>query len=152
MPVMETKNFGTMTFEPESELEFPGGLPGFDSRRRFVAVRFVESDPIVYLQSLEDPDLCFITMPILAVDPRYKLRVKGEDLGQLGLTAARQPRIGEDVLCLAVLSIRETGPTANLLAPIVVNLRNRRAVQAVAPESEYSHQHALMPEEASVCS
>jgi flagellar assembly factor FliW len=51
-----------------------------------------------------------------------------------------------------VLSIRETGPTANLLAPIVVNLRNRRAVQAVAAESDYSHQHALMPEEASVCS
>ena len=117
-----------------------------------MAVRFVESDPIIYLQSLEDSDLCFITMPILAVDPGYRLRVKGEDLGQLGLTAARQPRIGEDVLCLAVLSLRESGPTANLLAPIVVNLSNRRAVQAVGPELEYSHQHALMPEEASVCS
>ena len=152
MPVMETKNFGKISFEPDSELEFPSGLPGFDSRKRFVAVRFVESDPIIYLQSLEDSDLCFITMPILAVDPGYRLRVKGEDLGQLGLTAARQPRIGEDVLCLAVLSLRESGPTANLLAPIVVNLRNRRAVQAVAPESEYSHQHELMPVEASVCS
>ena len=56
------------------------------------------------------------------------------------------------MLCLTVLSVRETGPTANLLAPIVVNLRNRKAVQAVAAESDYSHQHALMPEEASVCS
>ena len=152
MPVMETKNFGKLSFEPESELEFPSGLPGFESRKRFVAITFVESDPLVYLQSLEDPGLCFITMPILAVDPCYRLKVKGEDLGQLGLTVARQPQIGEDVLCLTVLSIRETGPTANLLAPIVVNLRNRRAVQAVSPESEYSHQHALMPEEASVCS
>ena len=152
MPVMDTKYFGKISFEPDSELEFPGGLPGFDSRRRFVAVRFAESDPLIYLQSLEDPDLCFITMPILAVDPLYKLKVSGEDLDQLGLPQARQPRIGEDVLCLTVLSVRETGPTANLLAPIVVNLRNRRAVQAVAPESEYSHQFALMPQEASVCS
>ena len=101
---METKNFGKISFEPDSELEFPCGLPGFDSRRRFVAVRFVESDPLVYLQSLEDPDLCFITMPILAADPRYKLKVSGEDLDQLGLPQARQPRIGEDVLCLTVLS------------------------------------------------
>jgi len=152
MPVMETKNFGKISFEHDSELEFPSGLPGFDSRRRFVAVRFVESDPIIYLQSLEDPELCFITMPILAVEPQYKLKVKGEDLGQIGLTAARQPRIGEDVLCLTVLSLYETGPTANLLAPILVNLRTRQAVQAVAPESEYSHQHALMPVETSVCS
>jgi flagellar assembly factor FliW len=117
-----------------------------------VAITFVESDPLVYLQSLEDPALCFITMPILAADPCYKLRVNGEDLEQLGLSQSRQPRIGEDVLCLTVVSVRETGPTANLLAPIVVNLRNRKAVQAVSPESDYSHQHTLMPEEASVCS
>jgi flagellar assembly factor FliW len=149
---METKSFGKISFEPESELEFPCGLPGFEERRRFVAVRFVESDPLIYLQSLEDPGLCFITMPILAVDPRYKLAVSGEDMEQVGLPATSQLQIGEDVLCLSVLSIQETGPTANLLAPIVVNLRNRRAVQAVAPESGYSHQFALMPDEASVCS
>jgi len=149
---METKNFGKLSFEPESELEFPSGLPGFESRKRFVAVTFVEYDPLVYLQSLEDPALCFITMPILAADPCYKLRVNGEDLEQLGLPQSRQPRIGDDVLCLTVVSVRETGPTANLLAPIVVNLQNRKAVQAVSPESDYSHQHALMPEEASVCS
>ena len=149
---METKNFGKISFEPESELEFPRGLPGFDSRRRFVAVRFPESDPLIYLQSLEDPELCFITMPILAVDPLYKLKVCGEDLDQLGLLQTRQPRIGEDVLCLAVLSICETGPTANLLAPIVVNLLNRQGVQSVAVESEYSHQFALMPQEEPVCS
>lgn len=152
MPAIETKNFGKISFEPDSELEFPGGLPGFDSRKKFVAVRFAETDPLIYLQSLEDPDLCFITMPILAVDPAYKLKMSVEDLGLVDLSQARQPRIGEDVLCVTVLSVRETGPTANLLAPIVVNLRNRRAVQAIAPESEYSHQYELMPEEASVCS
>ena len=149
---MQTKNFGTINYEPDSELEFPRGLPGFDERRRFVAVRFVESDPLVYLQSLEDPALCFITMPVLAVDPRYRLKVTGEDLGQIGLPAARQPRIGEDVFCLTVLAMRETGPTANLLAPIVINLKTRRAVQAIAPDGGYSHQYELMPEESPVCS
>jgi flagellar assembly factor FliW len=149
---MQTKNFGTINYQPDSELEFPRGLPGFGERRRFVAVRFVESDPLVYLQSLEDPALCFITMPVLAVDPRYRLKVTGEDLGQIGLTSARQPRIGEDVFCLTVLAMRESGPTANLLAPIVINLKTRRAVQAIAPESEYSHQHELMPQESAVCS
>jgi flagellar assembly factor FliW len=152
MPVLETKNFGRIPCGTESELEFPCGLPGFEDRRRFVAVRFEESDPLVFLQSVEDPSLCFITLPVLAVDPQYHLRVSSEDLGHLGMAAARQPQIGKDVLCLTVLSIRETGPTANLLAPVVINLRNRKAVQAVAPESDYSHQHALLPQEAAVCS
>jgi flagellar assembly factor FliW len=96
---MQTKNFGTINYQPDSELEFPRGLPGFDERRRFVAVRFVESDPLVYLQSLDDPGLCFITMPVLAVDPRYRLKVNNEDLGEIGLPGAHQPRIGEDVFC-----------------------------------------------------
>ena len=49
---MQTKNFGEIAYELESELDFPCGLPGFDSRKRFVAVHFVESDPLIYLQSL----------------------------------------------------------------------------------------------------
>jgi flagellar assembly factor FliW len=148
---METKNFGQISFEPDSELEFPSGLPGFESRRLFVAVRFVESDPLVYLQSLEDPDLCFITMPILSVDPGYRLTVSAEDLDRLELPQACQPRIGEDVWCLTVLSLRESGPTANLLAPVVVNPANRKAVQALSAEPEYSHQFALLPQEAAPC-
>jgi flagellar assembly factor FliW len=148
MPAIATKHFGRLSYEVDSELEFPLGLPGFDDRKRFVAVHIVENDPLIYLQSLEDPALCFITMPILAVDPQYRLKVSEEDLEQLGLSSTRQPRIGDDVLCLSVLSLRETGPTANLLAPVVVNLRNRKAVQAVAPESHYPHQFALMPPEA----
>src|ERR1017187_8312436 len=68
MPEMETKNFGQISFEPDSELEFPTGLPGFDSRRRFVAVRFAESDPLVFLQSLADPEFYSITLQILAPD------------------------------------------------------------------------------------
>ncbi|MBS1859985.1 MAG: flagellar assembly protein FliW [Acidobacteria bacterium] len=151
MPVMQTKSFGKIEYAPESELEFPRGLPGFDERRRFVAVRFVESDPLIYLQSIEDPGLCFITMPVLAVDPVYRLKVAGEDLNEIGLPVARQPRIGEDVFCLTVLSIRETGPTANLLAPIVINLKTRRAVQAIARDGGYSHQHELLPAESLVC-
>ena len=83
---METKNFGKISFEAESELEFPSGLPGFDGRKRFVAVRFVESDPLIYLQSLEDPGLCFITMPVLAVEPKYRLKVSSEDWMWLAMT------------------------------------------------------------------
>ena len=96
--------------------------------------------------------LCFITIPARVVEPQYRLRIMEQDLEVLGYPADCQPVIGRDVLCLAVLSIRESGPTANLLAPVVVNLKSHTAVQAVAPDSGYSHQHALFPQEAPVCS
>lgn len=152
MPSVETNYFGVISYEPDSVVEFPKGLPGFDERRRFVALQFDDSRPLVFVQSLEDPGLCFITLPVLAVDPQYQLRISNEDRELVGLAMGRPLRIGEDVLCLAVVSIREDGPTVNLLGPVVVNLRNRKAVQAVASESGYSHQHRLVPQEAPVCS
>jgi flagellar assembly factor FliW len=151
MPIVETSNFGPISFEDGSALFFPRGLPGFDQRRAFALLHFPQSDPLIYLQSLEDPALCFITMPVLAVAPRYRLQVPPADLDLIGLRGAA-PAIGPEVLCLAVLSMREEGPTANLLAPVVVNLRNGKSVQAVAEESDYSHQHALFAEEAVACS
>jgi flagellar assembly factor FliW len=151
MPETETTNFGTISFAPELVFEFPNGLPGFESRRRFLPIQNPGTAPILFLQSLEEPSLCFTTLPIWVLDRRYRLRIMEPDLEVLEFPADYRPRIGEDVLCLAVLSIRKTGTTANLLAPVVVNLTNYKAVQAVSPESGYSHQHPLFPHEAAAC-
>ena len=152
MPSLDTRYFGKISYNLDDTLEFPDGLPGFEQCRGFLALRFEDSQPLVFLQSLADPGLCFITLPVLAVDPQYQLRVGNEDRERVALPPGRPLRIGQDVLCLAVLSIRENGPTANLLAPLVVNLRNRQAIQAVAADSGYSHQHVLVSQEAPVCS
>jgi flagellar assembly factor FliW len=151
MPETETTNFGTISFARESVFEFPHGLPGFEERRKFLPVQNPLTAPILFLQSLEDPALCFTTLPIWVVDPHYRLHVTEQDLEILGFSADRQPRIGDEVLCLAVLSVRKTGTTANLLAPLVVNLKSYQAVQAVSPESGYSHQHPLFPQEVAAC-
>ena len=147
MPNFETKHFGIIEFEDASAVVFPAGLPGFEDKRRFLALHFAPSAPLVYLQSLEAAELCFVTLPMGAIEPDYRLRMSDEDVVRIGFAPGQQPAIGSDVLCLAVLSIREGGPTANLLAPVVVNLKNRLAVQAVSQETSYSHQHALVPEE-----
>jgi flagellar assembly factor FliW len=147
MPEFDTTHFGRISYESTSTFDFPRGLPGFEEARAFLALSFADRAPLIFLQSLEQPGLCFITLPVQVADPEYRLEVAPEDLTMIGLASRTQPRIGKDVLCLAVLSLREEGPTANMLAPIVVNLRNRRGVQAIAPSGGYSHQHPLLPAE-----
>jgi flagellar assembly factor FliW len=152
MPALETTRLGIITYEEDSVLDFPRGLPGFENRRRFVAVRLPVNDPLVFLQSLEDPGLCFLTAPVKAVCPDYRMEVCSDDRELLGFPAERRPVPGREIWSLAVLCVRESGPTANLLAPVVVNLENRRAVQAVNAVPGYSHRHALCAEEATQCS
>jgi flagellar assembly factor FliW len=151
MTPFTTKNFGLISYSHDAVIEFPSGLPGFEDRQRFLLVRFEQTDPLVFLQSLEDSSLCFLTLPVRSVAIDYRLRLTAEDLSALGLPTNRQPQIAEEVLCLTVLSLRETGPTANLMAPIVVNLRSLKAVQAVNPDSGYSLQYVLETEQAMAC-
>jgi flagellar assembly factor FliW len=152
MPFLETQNFDTIEYRENSTVDFPYGLPGFEERSRFVALTFPDSEPLVFLQSLDDGRLCFVTLPVLSIDRHYRLELGEEDLARLGLAPEQQPRIGQEVACLAVLTLQESGPTANLLAPIVINIGNLKAVQAIMPESGYSHQHVLPPAEAMTCS
>jgi flagellar assembly factor FliW len=152
MPQIETTYFGSLSWQPESAIEFPAGLPGFEDERSFLPVEIREYAPLVFLQSVRTPGLCFLTLPVLAADPEYRLEAAPEDLARIGLDPRRQPVVGKDVLCLAVLTVAEDGITANLLAPLVIALDSHRGVQAIQPQGRYSHRHPLACEEAAVCS
>jgi flagellar assembly factor FliW len=128
---------------------FPAGIPAFEQEKRFVAVRQAVSEPLVFLQSVADPNVCFATLPAPAACPGFRLSMAPEDLEALGLDRARQPVIGNDVLCLAILSLTENAPpTVNLLAPIVVNVHTLRGCQAIQTDSRYSHREVLPMREA----
>jgi flagellar assembly factor FliW len=138
-----TRQFGTIQFDENSVLQFPSGLPGFENKTRFVLVERPALKPLVLLQSLDSPDLCFYAAPVDAIDRNYQLRMTPEDRRTLALTA--------EPVNLAILSASQSGHwTANLLAPIVINKEARRAVQAVRADSLYSHQHPL--DQGALCS
>jgi flagellar assembly factor FliW len=144
MPQLDTKYFGTLTYEDLSVFNFPAGLPAFEQEKNFVVIETAEYAPLVFLQSLRQASLCFLALPVLAVDPSYHLAVSAEDRVSLGLDPGRDPKPGDGVLALALVSMRDGfPPTANLMAPIVVNVQNRRALQAIRVDRVYSHQHPI---------
>jgi flagellar assembly factor FliW len=145
MAKCQSKYLGELEYdEAQSVIEFPAGLPGFEDERGFLPVKLPRTEPLLLLQSVNRPELCFMTLPVLSIDPSYRLATMAEDLKLIGFDPDQQPRIGTDVLCVAILSVWEDRPTtANLLSPLVMNLATRRAVQAIQAESNYSHQHEL---------
>lgn len=139
-----TRYFGEITYRPESVIEFPLGLPGFEKERRFLLIEQEVNKPVVFLQSLSRPELCFIAVPVQGIVPGYELTLTAEELRTLDLAEDRQPVAGEDAICLALVSLaQDRPPTANLLSPIIINWRKCLAVQSVQTDSSYSHQHPL---------
>jgi flagellar assembly factor FliW len=144
MPSLDTKYFGVLTYREEAVFEFPQGLPAFEEEHRFVLIEMPENAPLVFLQSLRQPELCFLAFPILVADREYHLAVSPEDLEALGLDRGRQPTLGNEVLVLALVSLHDGfSATANLMAPIVLNLKTRRSLQAIRQDNLYSHQHPV---------
>ena len=133
-------------------LQFPQGLPGFEDCRRFVPLEHPGHPGLIFLQSLERMDLCFLAVPVRSIRPEYRLSLDPEDLELLGLAEDRQPEIGTEVAALAILSLApEEAPTANLLSPVVVSIATGRAVQAIRPDDAYGCREPVAPLEA-VCS
>jgi len=139
-----TKYFGAMQYDSEAVWRFPEGLPAFEAERTFIPIEHPTTRPLVYLQSLTTPEVCFVGLPVKSIVGDYKLELSEEDRELIGLSGEAALDPGADgILCLALITIREIGTTANLMAPVVANLRTGQAVQAISPAGCYSHQHPL---------
>jgi flagellar assembly factor FliW len=113
-------------------IEFAVPLPGFPGHRDFVLVRLDEAGLLYALQAVDDKDLRFLVVPPAPFFPDYAPEVDDETLELLGRPDADQ------LLLLLVVTAAEARVTANLLAPIVLDQGNRRAIQVVLTGSGLS--------------
>ncbi|HYM12262.1 MAG TPA: flagellar assembly protein FliW [Bryobacterales bacterium] len=123
---------------PKGVVHFPEGLPGFEDLTRFVLLQDEELLPIAFLSSLIEPKVCFPVLPIQRIDQNYELRLRDDDRQLLKLNG--EPVDGINILCVAILNLGDGSkpPSANLFAPIVINLENWTAKQIIQFESSYS--------------
>ncbi len=141
MPRLLTKYLGWIEYDEASVIDFPGGLPGFDEERPFLFIRNEAHAPVVFLQSVWTPGLCFLAVPVGEVEASYEVELGEEDAAALGLAAGEGRG---DLEVLALISRREGEPaTANLMAPVVVHASRRKAVQAVRRDRRYGARHVL---------
>ena len=140
---IETKHFGKLPVDAGQAIEFPAGLPAFEQERLFIPISHPRTEPLILLQSVSTPGLCFLALPVATVDPEYRLQLSGDDLRALDL--AEPPGAeGSDLAVLALVAVGTQGQvSANLMSPVVVNRANRRAVQAVRWDGEYQYNHPV---------
>jgi len=144
MPRLVSKYFGELDYSADSVFQFLEGIPAFEDQTAFVFLDQPQTHPLVFMQSLRYPGLCFISVPVFVVDPAYRLDLVSEDFVSLDLAPELAPQIGSDILCLALVTVSKgADPTVNLASPVVLNLRNRKGGQVIQPSAGYSVRHPL---------
>lgn len=135
--------FGDLDVEDKQIIIFDNGLPGFSNLRKFILLARENDYPIHWLVSLENEFVAFpIVNPwLICVD--YTINLSDLDIRELGIESQ------SDLNIWAIMTIPKDDPTqatVNLLAPVVINLKNGRAKQIIQEDSDYSVRHLVKDE------
>lgn len=129
--IITTTRFGKVQIAQEDIINFPEGILGFNDLRSFILLDDPNDDIFAWLQSCELPDIAF---PLLEPDlftPHYKPVLTKTDNESLKLAAGQLPR------AFAIITIPDdpTMMTANLKAPVLINIKLRLARQCVLQDN-----------------
>lgn len=142
---LQTRDFGETQIDERDIITFVGPIYGFEDYRRFVFLYREEINRhFIWLQSVDEPELCFILIEPGLVSEHYEPE----------LPAGAERLLGEGpCMCWLLVSVREPfqRSTVNLKSPIVVNPEKRLAAQFVL-EADLPLRHPLFREEAPQCS
>ncbi|MFC0297751.1 flagellar assembly protein FliW [Geobacillus jurassicus] len=138
---IDTKYHGTMAVNEQDIIRFPHGLPGFADEKRFVLLPLADT-PFVILQSVDTPALGFVLIEPFSYFPAYEFELDEATVEQLGIESER------DVAVYVILTVAEPfhETTANLQAPVVINVRKRTGKQVILTNTPYKTKHRLFPE------
>ncbi|MFD0673634.1 flagellar assembly protein FliW [Cohnella sp. GCM10027633] len=136
---VHTARFGELDIREQDIVRFEQGIPGFEELKRFTLIEVEEHAPFSYLQSIDDGEVSFVITDPFEFYSEYECELPDQVVEGLKINSADQ------VAVRVIVSINgqlETA-TANLLAPVIVNLGSRLGKQVVLAKTSYTTRHSL---------
>ncbi len=129
--IIQTSRFGQVALKQEDILNFPEGLLGFADLRQFVLLDDPNDEIFAWLQSCESPQIAFPVLEPELFTESYKTTLTKSDLENLKLVSPEKPRY----FSIVTIPDDPTQMTANLKAPIVINVASKLARQCVLQDN-----------------
>lgn len=122
-----TKFFGEMNYDEKEIITFNTPLSGLPNSTRYALLKKDEDELFFWLQSIDEPTLCLCLIDMFKIMPEYNPEVSEAQVMALGEINF------DDIKTLNILVIPEKleNMTANLLAPIVINEKTKKAAQII---------------------
>jgi flagellar assembly factor FliW len=130
-----------MNVNEQSVVQIPEGMLGFSRLTRYVLVDDDRIRPLLWLQSLDDPNLAFPVLDPRLIDENYFHLLPTGELGRLKI------RNRSELLILVVAILRPTPEqsSVNLKAPVLINHTTMMGRQIILEEPR-AEIRAIFPE------
>ena len=141
---LKTSKFGEIEINKDSIFNFISPIIGFNDLKEYTIIDYKPESPFKWLQSVEDMDLAFpITLcSFFGID--YQFDIPDEEAEKLEIESP------DDVFVCNIANIPQSNPqgaTINMIAPIVVNITNKKAMQLILKNTEFEVRHRLFDDE-----
>lgn len=137
-----TRLFGEVEISDERIITFTSPMMGFEGYKKYTLIHDSEKETstIMWLQSVEEPELAFPVIDPMLVKEEYNPVVEDDWLIPLGEVNAE-----EDYYLLSVVTVPSdiTKITANLKAPIVINTKTMNACQLIVSNEDYEVRYSV---------
>jgi flagellar assembly factor FliW len=138
---IETSRFGTLDLLEDKVIQIPSGLFGFPESKRYTLLEHRKGSPFVWLQSVDNGSLAFVLVDPLLVKPDYEVQINPQDMDELQLADA--PDGIQTLVIVNIASGEKVQLTVNLLAPIVINVKQKSGKQIILSDNRYSLRHPI---------
>ncbi len=136
MKTINTEQFGNIEIAEEQCLTITG-IIGFEDLQNYALID--GNQPFFWLQSMDDPELCFVVIQPSVFETYYKPSLPAYEMLSLEIQDV------EDALILSIVTIHENKEiTANLLAPLVINKEAKEGRQIIVTDEQYHTRHDIM--------
>ena len=119
---------------------FENGLIGLPQLNVFALIENEESLPVRLMECISVPGFVFVVIDPFVIYPGYDIEVSTEDAEALGIRSA------SDVLVQSIVTMPDDlrFVTANLLSPLVINMRNKRGKQLLLSDTDYPINYRIL--------
>lgn len=139
--LIQTRDFGEMEIDERDVITFVEPIFGFEDYRKYVLMEHEELNPhFVWLQSIEEPMVCFVLANPRELVPDYEVNLPAE-------TAAALGEGGTLYFVLTVIRDPYYDSTVNLKSPVVINTQTGKAMQVILEEAYPIRQPLVQKEE-----
>jgi flagellar assembly factor FliW len=137
---IKTKPYGEIEVNEKQKIHFPDGLFGFEEVKQYFLLDSKEG-PFYWLQSAEHPELAFVLIDPRVFKNNYTLSLTDDDYRAIDAHKG-------DVIDFAIVTVPEDPEkiSANLMGPIIINRKTRKARQAISENDEYTVKHYIVEE------
>lgn len=135
--IVKSRLLGEFQIDGSKIIAFEEGILGIEDTKEYCVVPITNKENFYLLQSIKDENISFVLINPWDIFKDYEINLEDSYLKSMEIKDSSQLAV------YSIISFKKNDITANLLAPVVINVETKKGSQIVLHSSGYKTKHSI---------